>query len=99
MHNGRRAEDKSVKQFRSLLPEWAYVAAFILLLIAVGLQRWKIYTLFNEVEQVKADFVQYMVAVKNPSAEGREQQVALEEMYFRNARDKTILIEGRKLCK
>jgi len=80
----------------SFLPEWAYFAAFILLLAAVGLQRWKIYTYDAELAQVKADFLQYIEAAKQPTAEGRETQKALEELYFRNAADRTKLIEGRK---
>lgn len=87
---------QDAQRHRSFLPEWAYVSAFILLVAAVGLQRWKIYTYENELAQVKMDFLQYIEAAKTSSADGRETQKALEELYFRNAADRTKLIEGRK---
>lgn len=87
---------QDAQRHRSFLPEWAYVAAFILFFLAVGLQRWKIYTYDSELAQVKMDFLQYIEASKMSSTEGRETQRALEEMYFRNAADRTKLIEGRK---
>jgi len=91
---------EQARRQRSFLPEWAYIAAFILLLVAVGVQRWKINTYATELTQVKLDFMQYIEAAKKPTKEARDVQKVLEDMYFRNAQDRTILIEGRKqLCK